>query len=161
MEELRPSPRARIYPPSLRRIELILGFLGGINCVVVPLFFTFQELSFPFRAPGDLWPFPAIYFIEILVLGLATTYFIATNQGIHPTRWNGLPWISAGILLSLAIMGIFGFGLFLIPAMLSFLAAGILGDRRQGGNWPTHAMQFFFAAMLQAVAVYLILILFR
>jgi hypothetical protein len=160
VEEKTRDPKSGINPAHKRPLENVLGYLGGFNCVSVPLFFTFQELSLG-RAFGDLWPRPGVYFLEILVIGLATTYFIMVNKDSQPTRWNGLPWISSGILLTLVIMGIFGFGLFLLPAMTFYLAAGILGDRRQAGNWPTHTMLFFLAAMAQAVAVYLLLILFR
>jgi hypothetical protein len=161
MEENAPILKARSKSTHLRRLENYLGFLAGFNCVLVALFFTFQELSLPFRAPLDLWPFPALYFVELLFTGAGTAYFIARNQGPRPNRWNGLPWISAGVLLAFVIIGIFSIGIFLIPAMLSFLAAGILGDRRQAGNWPTHAMYFFFAAMAQAVVVFLIQMISR
>jgi hypothetical protein len=149
---------------SSRIFEILLAFLGGINCVLVPLVFFAQGLTL--SPPGanpwlEQWPFPALYFLEILALGLATAYFIVTNRGASPSRWNGLPWISAGILLTFVILGAFSIGLYLIPAMLSFLGAGILGDRRQAGNWPTHVIYFMFAAMAQAVAAFLLILIFR
>lgn len=158
MEEIGRTATGRVPPPFLRLIEITLAFLGGFNCVAVPLFFAAQELSFTPPRSG-FWPAPGLYFLEILFIGLATTYFVLTNQTPQPNRWSSLPWISAGILLTFVIMGIFSIGLFLIPAMLFFLAAAILGDRRQGGNWPNHVVYFFFAAMVQAAAVYLVSIL--
>jgi hypothetical protein len=163
MEEAEPAPQAREQPPYLRSIEFILGFVGGFTCAVVPLIFTAEAVSLspPRSGLSNFWPAPGIYFLEILFIGLATSNFIAANHAPKPNRWSGLPWIGAGILLAFAILAILTIGIFLAPAMLAFLVVAILGDRRQGGNWPTHAMLFFFAAMAQAVAFFLLQLLFR
>jgi hypothetical protein len=156
----RPLESAGLH--SVQLVEIVLAVLASLDSLAVPLIFSFEQLSLSLtQSPAELWPFPAIYFLEIMLVGVATTIFVAANKSPQPSPWSTLPWASAGILLTFVILGAFSIGIYLFPAMLLFLAVGILADRRQKGDWPTHFMVFIFAAMAQAVLVYLMINLVR
>lgn len=123
-----------------RIFEWIAAVIGAINCAVVPmLFITGQQ---------PLFPLPGLYFIEIMLLGLAV--LVAT--AVRPTAWSKpIPWIAAGILLAFVILGGFSIGFFLIPAFIAFLLVGLLADWQTGGNIGLHIGLCFVAAVVQAV----------
>jgi hypothetical protein len=123
-----------------RLVKGIVAFIGAINCVVVPSQFSNQR---------PLFPFPGLYLIEIVLLGILVLAIVVLQP-----EWNGrekqIPWIAAGILLAFVILGAWTIGFFLIPALIAFLLVGILADWGAGEAVRKHVGLFFLAAVVQA-----------
>ena len=148
-----PPDRSRLVKIG-HPLEWLLSVLGTFNCIVVPAMFTFS--LFP-NLEGDLigfWPFPAIYFLEIVLFGLGCLISVVKNNPARGSAWNYLPWISAGGLLAFVILGAWTIGFFLIPAMLVFIGVGIISDIRKKDNIPLHFIFFILSAMIQAFIVF-------
>ena len=103
--------------------EWVAAVVGAATCLVVPAMFV--------QAGGD-FPLPALYLLEIAVVGLLVVYFVYARHQLSE-RWSVVPWLAAGIMLAFVILGGFTIGLYLIPALIAFAALGVLIDWEAGG----------------------------
>lgn len=131
---------------DIRRLfEWIAALIGAVNCLFVSIVFW----------QGD-FPAPALYLIEIALLGLFVVAFVAARARLS-TRWNALPWVAAGILLAFVILGGFSIGFFLIPAFLAFAIVGVLADTMDHRAMARH-FGFLLVAAVAHAAVMLMLV---
>ena len=149
--EPRPNPMPN---PRLRSFEWVFSVLGALNCVLVSILFSFSQIQLPDGDLSKIWPFPAIYFIEIITLGIMCVIAVAKNQNLPKSIWSGIPWICSGILLAFVILGAWTIGFFLIPAMVLFLFVGIMADRRIKGDIPLHLIYFVSGGIAQSILVF-------
>jgi hypothetical protein len=136
-------------------IEIVLGIIGALNCIIVPLLFAYYIIYERLELFPTLFPLPGLYLLEIMifgVLGLVAVFF--NSKKIH-IFWSAVPWISSGFLLAMVILGAWSIGFFVIPAMLSFLIVGILIDSNMNGNLALHLIYLISAAIVQAVIVFI------
>lgn len=103
--------------------EWVTAVIGAATCLIVPAMFL--------QAGGE-FPLPALYLLEIAVVGLLVVYFVFIRHQVSE-RWGIVPWIAAGIMLAFVILGGFTIGLYLIPALIAFAALGVLIDWEAGG----------------------------
>ena len=113
-----------------RILEWLAAVIGAANCVIVPLLFA--------QPGGRDFPFPGLYFIEIVLLGVAVVLYVALRSA------------AAGIILAFVILGGFSIGYFLIPAFLAFTFVGVVADRQTGGPIARHFGLLLVAAIAQA-----------
>lgn len=114
-----------------RVIEWFLGVVGAAITTGIAAIFTQQQSSV--QAPGgSLWPFPDIVLLEIAVFGLMGLVTVALDSAERPPYWGMLTWAVVGALIGLVFLGIFSVGPFLSPAVLAFLVAALMADRRKG-----------------------------
>jgi hypothetical protein len=123
-------------------VEWVLALVGAVNCVVIPFFFSQNQ--------DPLFPLPGLYLIEIALLGILGLVSIMRDQVQNASYWGAIPWLVAGGLLAFVILGAWTIGLFLMPAMVAFLIAGILAGRRQSRKLSPHIGLFVLAAVVQA-----------
>jgi hypothetical protein len=136
---------------DLRRLlEWTAALIGAMNCLVIPALFA-QSGAFDF-------PFPLLYFIEIIVLGVLVLGFVALRPRLS-ARWRALPWIAAGIILPFLILGGFSIGFFLIPAFIAFVATGLLVGWQAGGLEARHLGYLLLVAVIQAAVMILAVLL--
>lgn len=133
---------------AMRLLEWIAAVIGAATCALVPLLFI-QSVE-----RGEL--FPVLYFIEIGVLGVLVLYYVVARSRLG-ARWAAVPWIASGIVLVFVILGAFSIGPPLIPALLAFLAVGVLAGRQSGGIEGTHLVYGFAAAVAQAAFMMLMI----
>jgi hypothetical protein len=142
-----------IYPAKadLRRLlEWTAALIGAMNCIAIPALFA-QSGALDF-------PFPLLYFIEIVITGVGVLVFVALRQRLS-TRWQALPWIAAGIILPFVILGGFSIGFFLIPALIAFCATGLLVGWQAGGLEARHLGYLLLVAVIQAAVMILAVLL--
>ena len=96
-----------------RYLSGVFAFAGAANCVFVPLLFV-ANLQQP------LFPQPGLYFAEITASGLLGFASIVRQRA----TW--LPWFLTGVLLVFNVLGAWSIGLWLLPATLCILGAGLL-----------------------------------
>jgi hypothetical protein len=125
----------------MRAGEWIAALIGAVNCILVSMLFA--------RSAGADFPFPALYLIEIALVGVLVLMFVAARPGLKG-RSSALPWVAAGIMLAFVVLGGFSIGPFLIPAFLAFLVTGILVDWPPGGAMARRAGVLLVAVVVQA-----------
>ncbi|MFN2214625.1 MAG: hypothetical protein ACK2UE_16255 [Anaerolineales bacterium] len=151
------SETTQINTRKSYRLALVLAILAGVNCIlVVSLFASYETANFT-ESFWILWPFPLIYFLEIIGLGLLGVLAVSNLRGESKSTWSGIPWICAGILLAFVILGSWTIGFFLIPAMVLYLVIGIISDKLIQGDIPRHLIYFIAAGIGQALLVFLTL----
>jgi len=142
-----------------RSLEWILSVLGTLNCVWLANTFWRYQLSIPGVTINQIWPLPALYLIEVVLLGAAGLYVVIMNNGTKPIRISPVPWISAGALSVFIVLAGFSFGTGLIPATGAFLGAGIFADIRQEQSLLKHIGFFLLAVIIQAILMFAILLI--
>lgn len=145
-----PNPSKIIYG-----IEIVLGVMGALNCIIVPLLFAYYIIYERLELFPTLFPLPGLYFLEIILFGILGLIAVFFNSKQLHIFWSAVPWISSGFLLAMVILGAWSIGFFVIPAMLSFLVVGILIDSNLNGNLALHLIYFISAAIAQAVIVFI------
>jgi hypothetical protein len=148
------SHRNAMPNPRLRSLEWVLSVLGAINCILIPILFALSQIQVPDGNLSDIWPLPAIYFLEIITLGIMCVIAVAKNQNPAESFWSGIPWICSGILFVFVILGAWTIGFYLIPAMILFLIVGIMGDRRIKGDIALHLIYFVAGGIAQSILVF-------
>ena len=129
-----------------RIIEQVCVVIGAVVCLAVGSVFSGYQA-------GELWPLPGAYFLELSLLAImsAASRLVKATEG--KDLWIALPWIAAGVLLPFVILGGFSIGPFLSPALLAFLLAGTLTDRRLGKDMSGHISLAVMAALVQAAVI--------
>lgn len=133
-----------------RLAEWIAALIGAVNCILVPFGFA--------QAGNRDFPLPALYFIEIALLGVLVLAFVALRPRLG-RRWNALPWAAAGIILAFVILGGFSIGFYMVPALIAFIAVGALANAQSGGFAVNHVGLFLVAAVAQAALMLLLVLL--
>jgi len=131
-----------------------LAILAGVNCILVVILFASYETSNFTESILVLWPFPLIYFLEIIGLGVLGVLAVYNLQVNNNSIWSGIPWICSGILLAFVILGSWTIGFFLLPAMVIYLVIGIISDKQIQGDIPRHLIYFVAAGIAQALIVF-------
>lgn len=135
--------------PDIRRaLEWIAAVIGAATCIIVPAMFV--------NPGGRDFPLPALYFIEIALLGVLVIAFVATRPKTG-RRWHVLPWAAAGIVLAFVILGVWTIGFPMIPAFLAFVIVGALADAQTGGLTGRHVGYLLLAAVAQAAVMILLI----
>ena len=140
-------------------LEWIFAIIGAVDSIAVSILFSGSQLSFPNAGIRDILPLPGLYFLEISVLGILLVVKLYRSDPVG-SFWRLLPWAGSGLLLAFVILGALSIGIYLVPAMLSYLGLGILSDRRSGRSLGGGFGIFILAALIQALIVYLFSILF-
>ena len=140
------------------RVEWILSIFAGLNCILAVVLFAFFNNPNKITDFSSQWPFPFIYFVEIITIGVIGIIAMVYLQRQEKSNWSAIFWICSGILLSFVILGAWTIGLFLLPAMVVYLVLGIRSDKRTGNDIPRHLIFFVAAGIAQALFVFLTLI---
>lgn len=132
--------------------EVILGAVGAVVCSIVAVLTAISQGS----APGDLLPFPGLYLLEIAIIGIFG--FFSVLQWDTMPIWRVVPWVGSGILLAFVILGAWTIGLYLIPAMIAFFLAAMIGDLRSRQRLSKGILWFFGAGLLQALFILIMVV---
>jgi hypothetical protein len=135
-------------------LEWIFAIIGAVDCIAVSILFSLSQLSSPAAGVREILPLPGLYFLELSALGILLVVKLYRNDP-EGSFWRLLPWAGSGLLLAFVILGSLSIGIYLVPAMLSYLGLGILSFRRVGESLGQGFGIFILAALLQALIVYL------
>jgi hypothetical protein len=133
-------------------LERLLVIVGIAICLGVAAVIGSQQ--------PPLWPVPGLYLIEfiLITIGGAVNQLVKTGTVTisKSFRWlssKAIRWIIVGMLLPFVIFGGFSIGLFLLPAMLAFLLAGILSDWRLSTKVIGHIGVAVMSAVIQGALI--------
>lgn len=132
--------------PLWRALEWISALAGAITCVAVPLLFL--------QSGRADFPLPGLYFVEIALPGVGVLVVVAFRSRLS-SRWEIVPWVAAGIVLAFVVLGGFSIGPYLIPALIAFLAVGVLIGWQTGRLHVGYLGYWLTAAIMQAALMLL------
>jgi hypothetical protein len=138
--------------PSNHRLERILTLIASALSLLLGLGFWLA-----LRLQQPVWPFPALYLLEMAVVSILITVGLWQAVTGSPALRSRLPWVGIGLILGFVVLGAFSIGFAYLPVALLFAAAASLSDRRMGRNVLVHLGVAFIAALAQ-VAVMLLVI---
>ncbi|MFZ2097890.1 MAG: hypothetical protein WAV05_14755 [Anaerolineales bacterium] len=128
--------------------EWLLVIFSVIVCMGVAAVIGSQQ--------SPLWPVPGLYLIEFILISiigvgnqLVKTSNVAFSKAFPWLSSKAITWIIVGILLPFVIFGGFSIGLFLLPALLAFLLAGIISDWRSTTKIISHIGIAVMSAVIQ------------
>ncbi len=134
-----------------RSLELVAAFIGAVDCLAVVILFSVSQASFPGSRFSDLWPIPGFYFLEISALAILMLVAVSGQRFPASSFWQNSPWIAAGILLAFVVLGAWTIGFFLLPALLAFLALGLLVDSRSQQGFSRKQVAYLITGVILTV----------
>ena len=142
-----------------RTIEYSLFILAGLNCIFVTIAFAYSEITLSGGQISSVFPFPGIYFIELIAIGIICLLTVSLLNNLTTSTKSGIAWIFSGLLLVFVILGAWTIVFFLIPGMVMLLIAGILIDKRSQRNYALHLIYLIAAGLSQGIFVFLTLLI--
>lgn len=107
----------------MKTVELILAALGAGITIIVTV--TVAASAAADRSASAI-------LAAVGVVAFAGFVASSLDDKGRSQKWGAITWLVAGALTAMGFLAGFSFGLFLIPAVLAFLGAAILADRRRG-----------------------------
>jgi hypothetical protein len=136
---------------TMRKIESILSITAFLFCLAVTIFlWKALEVNQP------LWPFPALYFIEMAVLSSIVP--LANIRNWKMARM--VIWAIAGLFIGFVILGVLSVGVIYYPIALLILVVAILMEIRSKGNLLLDLGICLLAGVVQVALMLLILQLY-
>jgi hypothetical protein len=122
-------------------IERFVALLGGAICMALAAV-IWRGVS----TSQDTWPFPALYFVELMALGVvvAAAYLRSSESRAL------IAWAAAGAVAAFSVLGAWTVGLLFLPAAVAIAAAALLTDAHNQGRLGAHVGIFAVAALIQA-----------
>ncbi len=137
---------------TMRKVELFLAFFASIVCLGLTIWLAGSIASYQ-----AIWPFPALYLLELVILGL-----IALFSSLRDFPAAGLViWAVVGLFLAFVILGGFSIGLYYFPIVLLFAMVAILSDIRHKMNFLPHLGFFILGVVAQTGLIFLVIQLTR
>jgi hypothetical protein len=130
---------------STRMLERILAGIGTVVCLTVSVLVWLLV-----GAQQPLWPFPALYLIEMAAVSILGMACIWSNESRLSALCGISTWTAAGIMFAFVIMGAFSIGYWFLPTAGLFAIAALLSTRRQGRNLVVPLCVGLPAALAQA-----------
>jgi hypothetical protein len=133
----------------LRRIEWVLTLLGAALCTLdFVLYWKYVQ------GPGTPhWPFSAFPLVEILLLGWVGVAGMILDSGSRSNAWGAVQWVIAGGLTPHVLVGGLSIGPLLIPAVVLFIASGLVANHRRGRNLLPDITFFSIGAVVNLVLI--------
>jgi hypothetical protein len=125
-------------------IEWCIALLGGAVCVVLAAV-VWRSVS----TSQDTWPFPALYFMELMALGV-----VVAAAYLRPSKSRArIAWAAAGAMAAFSILGAWTVGLLFMPAAAAIATAAVITDVRNQGRLGAHVGIFAATALIQAALI--------
>lgn len=131
----------------------LFAFLAGINCIWVAIDFTMYAVRTPHQ---ELFLFPGLYLIEITILGILGIAAV-WQRGQKQTL---LLWNLFGVYLPLIVLGMWSFGLFLIPPAVFTLINALLLSKGSEITLKQIAARVFFFTLGQLAIMYIVVLFY-
>ncbi|HSL44374.1 MAG TPA: hypothetical protein VK897_13140 [Anaerolineales bacterium] len=120
--------------------ERVLAMLAAVLCLTITILFWWSISSYQ-----TMWPFPALYFIEIVILSILSAFLFVRGDPRGPF----LTWGAAGVIGVFSILAAFSVGFFYFPFAVIFAIISITSDVRNKKHIPAHLGTFFIAGIAQ------------
>jgi hypothetical protein len=133
-----------------RAMEWILAAIGA----------TTTLMAGAIAAGGASADLPAqLILAAVAIMGFAGFVAVALDVKGRSRKWGSVTWMVAGALSALVVLAGFSYGPYLIPAVLAFLGAAFLADRRRGQASLPHLGVSLLSAFACALVIILVNVL--
>ena len=128
-----------------RRRTLALGLASmGLATAAITMGRVWSDLDSTRDPPvAPMWPFPALYLIEVVALAAIVHLAIVVA---HHRRAFLVAWLALGALFAMALLGAMSIGLYIALALIFLVPASILGD--EGPSRVSHNVVGFVVGVL-------------
>ena len=106
-------------------LERFLAAAGAIACAIISI-----RVGQVVSEQQPMWPLPALYLIEMVVLSVIALLSILRDAALSGT----ITWIAVGVLCAFVVMGAWSIGFLYLPVAVIFAVTAIVMDRRQKHN---------------------------
>jgi|WetSurMetagenome_2_1015567.scaffolds.fasta_scaffold32706_3 hypothetical protein len=132
----------------MRKAEIFFSSLAALTCLVISVALFFLITTQP------LWPFPALYFIELAVLAVLAWLASLRDRNSSP----GFIWFITGVFFGFVILSIWSVGFIYLPVALFLGVAATLSDGRHRINkLPLHLGIFLLGALMEAAFLFAVI----
>jgi len=126
-------------------LEKSLALLGAALCLIITsVIWRSVSLYQP------MWPLPALYFIEMVVLSLMSAFLFMHGHPFH----GYVLWGTVGVLITVVVLGSLSVGSFYLPVALTFAILAMLSDVRNKQPILAHLGVCVIACLTQAAVMF-------
>ena len=126
-------------------LERFMAILGAVVCLIVTILFWLGLSAYQ-----SMWPLPALYFIEMVVLSIISAFiFVRGNP-----RDQFITWGTAGVISAFSILGALSVGFFYLPVALIFAVISVTSAVRNKQHITAHLGVFLIAGIAQVALMF-------
>ena len=125
--------------------ERFLAILGAVVCLIITIVIWVSV-----SANQNMWPLPALYFIEMVVLSIISAFIFIRGD----PRDQFITWGTAGALSTFSFLGALSVGFFYLPIALIFATISVTSNVRNKQHIAANLGIFFIAAILQLALMF-------
>ena len=133
--------------PTARLAEKILALLATLVCLLITIS-VWQNTA----GQQSMWPFPALYLIEVLALSAMPAALTILESRLSPS----LTWVAAGAIFAFAVLAMFSIGLLYVPVVGLLIAVGVTVSWRARRSALLSAAWALGAAVIQVMIMLIV-----
>jgi hypothetical protein len=133
-----------------RNLERVLASLALLISVI-----TVVRLWQAISVYQPIWLFPALYFLEIIVVSILGWLAIVPTKELSAGQ-IAIAWSVVGVIIGFSILAMFSVGIFFLPIALLFALAALFAERRHLHLIPVHLLLCALAGLAQGAAIWAI-----
>ena len=126
-------------------LERFLAILGAVFCLIITII-----LWLSLGAHQNMWPLPALYFIEMVVLSIISAFIFVRGD----PRDQFITWGTAGVIGAFSILGAFSVGFFYLPVALVFAVLSVTSAVRNKQRIAAYSGIFLIAGIAQSALMF-------
>jgi hypothetical protein len=130
---------------STHWLEKSLAVLGAAACLIITTMIWRSVSSYQ-----TMWPLPAIYFLELMVLSLFSAFLFIRG---HPFQ-GYVVWGMVGVLITFIVLGSLSVGFCFLPVALIFALLALIWDIRNRQPIALHLGICGIAVLIQAALMF-------
>lgn len=97
-------------------LERLLAILGAVVCLIITTLLWLNVSAYQ-----TMWPLPALYFIEMVVLSSISAFIFVRGD----SRYQFIMWGTSGVISAFSILGALSVGFFYLPVALIFAVISV------------------------------------
>jgi len=126
-------------------LERFLAILGAVVCLIITILLWVSVSAYQ-----PMWPLPALYFIEMVVLSIISAFIFVRGD----PRDQFITWSTAGVISAFSILGAASVGFFYLPVALIFAVISVTSTVRNKQRITAHLGIFLIAGIVQMALMF-------
>ena len=126
-------------------LERFLAILGAVVCLIITILFWLSVSAYQ-----TMWPLPALYFIEMVVLSIISAFIFVRGD----PRDQFITWGAAGVISAVSILGALSVGFFYLPVALIFAVISVASAVRNKQRITAYSGVFLIAGIAQLALMF-------
>ena len=126
-------------------LERFLAILGAVICLIITILLWVSVSAYQ-----PMWPLPALYFIEVVVVSIMSAFIFIRGD----PRDQFITWGTAGVISAFSILGAASVGFFYLPVALIFAVISVTSAVRNKRRIASHLGIFLIAGIAQMALMF-------